>query len=370
MKIIHNDITQDIRTGKWPKRYRSEFIEPGICDYTDLGAGTIYIGPEALDKMLESFIGKPVVNNLHNDLTPEQAYKISNDDLKTKADGVVYAVGKAENGWHYCDMIVWDEATQKNIKNGHSVSCAYIVEGSGPGGTYHGISYDEEVTDGFYTHNAIVSNPRYERAKIYELPATYQNSVSDELVSIIKNTRGDNMKENVFKHLFNGAKKETSKTPEEKDEKEVMENSIILCNDGTKIPLHLAVNAYFTLKNQASTNAAPEDGKEEDKEMENACDEDKKENASEEEDKEIENAEPAQDETAEKVVENAEQAQDVVAEDVVEKTSTMTNTKEKKSYFKMVKNAAAQTVEDMPLVTTSADRFARGAAKYGSKEAK
>jgi len=373
-KVLQNgaNLTDVLNANTWPKRYRCEFIEPGICDYSDIDAGTIYIGPDTLDKMLSTFIGKPVVNELHNDLTPEQAYKLSNEDLESLADGVVYDVGSSGNGWQYCDMIIWDKKTQDNIDiHGYSVSCSYAVIRNGESGTHHAIPYDTEVLEGCYTHNAIVNKPRYERAKIWELPSSLYNSVGDELISKINNSRGDKeMFKKISTHLFNGAKKDNSASnaPEKKEDVVSMENAVIVLENGTSIPLNDAIEAYNKVNNMKEESTKDPDSAEK---KDNAEEDDKK-------DDKKDNAEAPQDVVAEPVVknacdgeddkkDNAEAPQDVVAEPVVKRENSK---KEDKKHFIQVKNAVAKSEEVKTYVNTTADRYARGASRYGSKEAK
>jgi hypothetical protein len=176
--------------GNVPKRYRTEFIEPGVVSYEDSGQGKVFVSREALDRMKATFIGKPVVNVLHKDLTFEEAFKLSDEERESMADGIVFNCGWLPNGWQFADMIVWDLETQKNIDDRQfSTSCAYLPTEVNTGGKWHNIEYDEEVKNGVYTHMAIVKNPRYEKAKIYELPKEFQNSISDELIEILTKKR-------------------------------------------------------------------------------------------------------------------------------------------------------------------------------------
>ena len=160
--------------GTAPVRYRALFIEPGIISYDDIGAGHVLVLRPALDKMLQSFIGKPVFNVSHNDTSAKTAFDFSNltdDEKDNLACGVISAVRFDDaSGWYWADMMIWDAATQSNIdKNGFTVSCAYIPgeDTDATGGTYHGIHFDEEVLSGAYTHMAVVDNPRYEGARVF-----------------------------------------------------------------------------------------------------------------------------------------------------------------------------------------------------------
>ena len=73
-----------------------------------------------------------------------------------------------QDGWYWCDGVIWDETAQNLItEKGWSVSCSYDVKlADDAGGTENNIPYDIEFLDGVFTHLAIVDNPRYERANI------------------------------------------------------------------------------------------------------------------------------------------------------------------------------------------------------------
>lgn len=357
-------IIKNNKEENWPKRYRSEFIEPGVISYEDIGAGMVFVSSSALDKMANTFIGKPVINEVHQDMTAEEAYKLSNDDLEAKADGIVYAVGKTSDGWHFCDMIIWDSETKKNIEeNGYSVSCAYVpteVEGEGE---CHGVPYDEEVINGVYTHNAIVKNPRYERAKIYELPL--QNC--KELYTL----KGVDMnnKQSVFKHFFNSVKKTTQKTPQKtkqnvkskqnsedpknpEEEMMNMEGAFIKIGD-EEIPLEEAVEAYKKSK-EVSENSelSPEDVVDVDGEevsVAQLIEAFSKSRENEDQNEEEENEESTEEEKENECGEEPKE-----------------NSKDKKKYFSVLKNASSATKPVKKYVNSKTERFERGKNRYGS----
>ena len=167
----------------WPKKYSASFIEPGVVAYQDLGpckvcgerracgnegdecrpeGATVLLKQDAIERMSKSFLGKPVIDVEHKDVTPDT---IINGD----ADGIVTAVRLDEkSGWWMCDFLVWNPVTQKHCEDGiYSVSCAYNpTKTSGQGGEWHNVPYAEEILDGELTHLAIVTNPRYEGARI------------------------------------------------------------------------------------------------------------------------------------------------------------------------------------------------------------
>lgn len=331
---------------KWPKRYRAEFIEPGIISYEDIDQGKVFVSRDALNRMLESYIGKPVVNFLHQDLTPEQAYKLSDDDLESMADGVVYNVGKTDSGWYFCDMIIWDEETQKNIDNrDFSVSCAYTVDKVGPAGQYHGIEYEEEVADGTYTHMAIVDNPRYEEATITELPNSYQNSTADSLSKVLLNSKESNMGK-IFK-FFN--KKKENEEKEEKDEViNMAKDAFIETENGEQVPISELIAAYKSKKENAGQHMNMEDEVDIDGEKVSV--------------KKLYESYAAMKEEKE----NSEDPQDTVAEKSVDETLQNSKPEKKNESFKIIKNAASETGEVKMMINTRTERLKKGKAKYGN----
>jgi hypothetical protein len=118
--------------------------------------------------MAPSFRGCPVifVPEHHNDSDKDSAFNF--DDIGANPpSGIVTGLPTwGDDGWQWVDMLVWDEAAAENIDNGFSVSCAYLVDDTAPGGKWHDLLYDEEITNGHYMHMAIVPRPRYEGSQI------------------------------------------------------------------------------------------------------------------------------------------------------------------------------------------------------------
>lgn len=146
------------------KVYKANFIEAGLCHYEDMdNSGNLLLQKATLDKMLNSFIGCPVVDMRHETpATLKDGYGVVSDVWYDPNDGQ-----------YWCTYIVWDPHLQAlcdlGAENGQfSVSCAYDpTEGTEGGGEWHSIPYEGEVLDGVFTHLAIVPNPRYEGAKIH-----------------------------------------------------------------------------------------------------------------------------------------------------------------------------------------------------------
>ena len=167
--MLSNMAAQKLATQEgYPKPVKIKYIMPGLVEYEYMNGGNgarVLVTKNALDKMLadpeKSIVGKPVINEAHRDVSP--------DDYKNGlADGIVTrAWYEPSDGWYYCEALIWDDETRANIQNGYSVSCEYTaLPPWGPAGHLNQVSYDKEVTDGRYKHLAVVSGPRYEGAKI------------------------------------------------------------------------------------------------------------------------------------------------------------------------------------------------------------
>jgi hypothetical protein len=349
---------------KYPQRYRIEFIEPGIISYEDVDQGTVFVSRDALDRMMSSFIGKPVINRLHKDLEPEEAFKLSDAEKQALADGVVYNYGWLDNGRGYADVIIWDLDTKKNIKQGYSASCAYMPTKTDRGDVWHGIPYDEEVIDGVYTHMAIVEKPRYEFAKIYELDSSFHNSMSEKVLSIYQNSKEDSMKKKkkIF-HLFkNNIDAETEKKPEDEivEEEKVNMDDAILEIEGEQVPLSEVITAYKEEKVKDETGEEgnnvinPED--------EIDIGDGEKVLASE--------LIASYQRRASKA--NAELPTDTTMEETVDEKAQKENSKKPNDNFKALNNSIKESCANVKLIVNSkVDRINKGKQKYGSgKEVK
>lgn len=152
----------------WPMVCKCKHIEPGLVNYSDLG--TVLVTKETLDKMAPSFIGKPVINEIHKEVDPS-VFK------NGVADGIVTDHWfEPSDGWYWARFVVWDETTKRNIASeAYSVSCAYDVLGvNEKGGLHNNVPFVGEFVEGAYTHLAIVRNPRYEGARIVILNSKAQ----------------------------------------------------------------------------------------------------------------------------------------------------------------------------------------------------
>ena len=152
---------------EFPKKVKIRHLEAGLVHYEYLNDGkgsTILVTRPFMDRIRPSIENKPIINERHKDMTPEQIREIFK---KGDADGVIVGgYTNPEDGWDWVDTIVWDQATVENIRNGYSASCQYEVTEWLPGGVYHNIPYEREAVAGTYEHIAIVKNGRYEGVRI------------------------------------------------------------------------------------------------------------------------------------------------------------------------------------------------------------
>lgn len=327
-----------------PIRYRAYYIEAGLADYSAEGIGVVLVQKPALDKMMSTFVGMPVVNFVHTDKEPEELFNMTSEEKDEIADGVVAATGyDDDSGWYWADMMIWDEETIENIESGFSVSCAYdVTEVDTTGGTDHNVAYDEEVLDGSYLHMAIVPNPRYEKAWIIK------NSKSEE---------EEIVKVKFFKKKTEPKKVVKNATPPEEEKTEEVEidnaEGYVENEDGEQIPIAELVNMYKEKKKSEMENSSVynmDDEVEVDgermtvKELMSACGYGES----------VENAEPAQDDDAEEVVDEKKQMNNSVKKAAGKKN------------FQKVKNAAHTDEEFVkPKINSISERLANGKSRYG-----
>jgi Uncharacterized protein conserved in bacteria (DUF2213) len=189
---IKNVSKFEIMNGDWPNVYTCRFLEDGIVMYKEMGKdGTMaYLTNETIEKMASSFIGKPVCID-HQKITKDNYEELRKNG--TIVGNVIGVRKNAKDGWWWADFIVDTEAGRKRIdKEKDKVSCAYMVNDTTKGGLWHDIPYNVEIIDGFFTHLALVENPRYEGANIEEqLPAML---VNDKTAHLITYEEGKDMK--------------------------------------------------------------------------------------------------------------------------------------------------------------------------------
>ena len=161
----------------WPRVYQCSWLEQGLVSYQDVGAGVALLKKETIERCMQSLVGKPVIID-HQDVTPR--------DFKQEAVGYVTRVWfNAVDGWFWCEFLLIDDNAKRKAAEGYSVSCSFDVNGTGEGGEWHAIPFDEELTEINFTHLAMVSTPRYEACQIYA------NSKSSQVISLRENQTTD-----------------------------------------------------------------------------------------------------------------------------------------------------------------------------------
>lgn len=325
------------RGKNWPKEYDCRFIEPGLINYDDMGAGTALVRREALDKMSNSFKGRPVLFKKHGEATP--------DNFEDIACGIVNEVYfNAADSWYHAKFFVWDDETKAGIESGKfSVSCAYVPsETNMTGGIYNNLNYDMEVMNGEYTHLAIVENPRYNGAKIF----------------VNSKGGGKVMKEKVKKVLA----ELTNALEEMFGKKEEMKNTEAGVAIGAK--LDTIISLLNELKNEDKEDDE-EKKKKKEIEAKNAADEDEKKKK---EDEEKKNA-AEEEEKKKKEEEEKKNAEDKEKEEKDKEKQNALKLDEDKRHFEDLKNKAAERggKEGAPVLNTKEDRRAAGKKKYGSE---
>jgi len=137
------------------KTFDCKHIEPGIINYRDQGGGFELLKKETIDRCMASVVGNPVTVG-HVMVTAENRMEVEN--------GIVQEwYYNSEDGWYHVKGVA-DTPQAKTLMQVKRPSCGYKVLSFGPGGVYHGIRYDQEITGIEFNHLAIVDKPRYEDA--------------------------------------------------------------------------------------------------------------------------------------------------------------------------------------------------------------
>lgn len=255
----------------WAKTYKaSNFIEKGVCTYND---ETIYLSQDCLNKAIQSIKGRPVVIK-HQKVTPQ--------NMEDHAVGYVSDCGFCDQeASFYCNFLVFDDEGKEVIAKDYSVSCAYIPKAFGIGGTWHNTPYDREVTELEFTHLALVPDPRYEDAKIYE--NSKDTTQTDNTTKETYNMEKIEVEQGFLASLielaqkpFLNSKKEEKEEPKDKEDAKVDDDEMEY--EGKKYSKKELVNAYESAcagkKKEEEKEMKNEKEAEEEAEKENSKDED------------------------------------------------------------------------------------------------
>ena len=201
-------------------------IAQGVCGYND---ETIFIGEDTLKKMDSTFAGKPLyVEHQQVDL----------EKLQEQADGyVVESFYLPEDASHWAKIIVVSDKGHEAVSKGWAVSNAYVPDAFGANGEWHNIPYQREITEGHYTHLAIVSNPRYEEAVIMtpEEFKQYKAAKKEQLNQLQNSKKEEGVKQTMS--MFKLFKKEEMKHSED------ISKAVVELSNGKTVSIQEMINA-------------------------------------------------------------------------------------------------------------------------------
>lgn len=215
------------------KRFRSRFIEPGLVSYRDTEKGGIeLLRKETIDAAIGSAIGNPLTCD-----HPKGGVVTSENRLNLE-HGIVDAVDyDVSDGWYYADGTADTEEAKGRMRNNEKPSCGYVVTSFGPGGKYHGIQYDREITGIHFNHLAIVKKPRYEGSN-FRLNSI-ENPTSTTMFKFLQN---------VVKRLKGADGKETETTSVES--RDVSGDTEVDIGEGQMVRLNELAEVWRIQKNQ------------------------------------------------------------------------------------------------------------------------
>lgn len=150
----------------WARPFSARFIEPGLVSYKDKGQGVSLLRQETIARHAQTFVGRPVVCTMQNGKLVHQ--RTSPENMKEVGHGYVTEVFfNSADGWWWAKGVVDTEEAAKAIREVGRVSCSYTGATVAKKGERNSVPYDNEITEMSGTHLAIVTNPRYEEAKIF-----------------------------------------------------------------------------------------------------------------------------------------------------------------------------------------------------------
>jgi hypothetical protein len=170
---------------QFAKRYYGLHFAPGVAQYQegDSNPYNIFLNQDTINKMDQSFSGKPVFVNHRNEVSPK--------DLD-QADGyVVKSFYNQIDGKQWCEFLVVSDRGHEAISRGYQLSNAYLVKNSVSGGEWHAVPYLKEVTDAEYEHLALVPNPRYKESVVLT-PSEFQRYNDEKSLELkrLTNSKG------------------------------------------------------------------------------------------------------------------------------------------------------------------------------------
>jgi hypothetical protein len=158
------------------RSFDCKFIEPGIISYRDQGGGIELLRKETIDRCIQSSVGNP--------LTVGHIMVDAENRLNVEEGIVQEWYYDVDDGWYHVRGVAETDKA-KTLMKVKRPSCGYRVTSFGPGGVYHGIRYDAEITGIEFNHLAIVDKPRYEGAT-FRLNTIVSNPENMNLIKLFK----------------------------------------------------------------------------------------------------------------------------------------------------------------------------------------
>lgn len=298
-------MTEKSNAKEYPKFYYARHMKEGVCGY---GNETVLLRDDVVKSMTRSFDGKPVYV-LHDDRTESERIETIKE---TSCGYVTESFYNEQDGWFWVKMMIVDDEGHEKIANGWSVSNAYIPTEDAKGGTKHNVPYNREITNAYYTHLAIVPNPRYEEAKIFTPDEfkTYQDEKRQQLNELKNSTEEQ---KGIIMKFFKFAKEEVSEVDKdtfveitnddgsvseikvsdmmdtvsaekqnEKDEPNM--EAVVTLDDGETTTLGELINSYQeSMKPKAEVENKCDEDEDDEDEKENEADDAEKEDESDDE---------------------------------------------------------------------------------------
>lgn len=354
---------------------------PGVAEYREPGRDPyrVFLNEDTIRAMDPTFAGRPVFV-MHVDGVDESV-----DALRGVADGwVTESFYNQADGKHWVKFLVVSERGERAIKNGYKLSNCYVAKRTSDGGTWNGVTYEKEVTDGEYEHLALVPDPRYAESVILT-PEEFKDYNEEKIVEL---KRLANREDGVKLKLFKRQKVENSVDMEEMsvqlpksgreltltqlvneaDEAEQKKKEPQMANGehhvevgGSKMTVNDLVKKYADMCNELEALKAKKDGDEDEEPKEkNEDDDDHAEVPAS-----VSGGNSADDESEEDREAALKEAKD--AED--KKKNELEAARAKKAAAKAKADRLRNAGDDEPEVVRvdlSEDRVARGKARYGS----
>ena len=179
-----------------PLTYYGLHMAPGVAEYREPNQEPyrIFIDETCIKNMDPTFAGKPLYVRHVDD--------VNVDNLELEAAGYVFeSFYNKIDGKHWVKFVVVSDAGHQAIRNGWTLSNAYILKTFGASGRWHGVDYAKEVLAAEYEHLALVPDPRYEESVILT-PEEFKayNLEKESELKKLANSKGDsNMPFNFFK---------------------------------------------------------------------------------------------------------------------------------------------------------------------------